>query len=58
MNEGRGASNAKAKRELDLKLIYPTWREAFVPDWHLHRGECRLPQSVALESRVGRAHDW
>lgn len=29
MNEGRGASNAKAKRELGLKLTFPTWREGF-----------------------------
>ena len=30
MTEGRGASNAKAKRELDWHLLYPTWREGFV----------------------------
>jgi nucleoside-diphosphate-sugar epimerase len=30
MTEGRGASNAKAKRELDWRLLYPTWREGFV----------------------------
>ena len=30
MTEARGASNAKAKRELGWKLIYPTWREGFV----------------------------
>jgi nucleoside-diphosphate-sugar epimerase len=30
MTEGRGASNAKAKRELGWKLIYPTWRDGFV----------------------------
>jgi nucleoside-diphosphate-sugar epimerase len=30
MTEGRGASNAKAKRELGWRLIYPTWREGFV----------------------------
>lgn len=29
MNEGRGASNAKAKRELGLQLRFPTWREGF-----------------------------
>lgn len=29
MTEGRGASNAKAKRELRLQLKYPTWREGF-----------------------------
>lgn len=29
MNEARGASNAKAKWELGVKLQYPTWREGF-----------------------------
>jgi nucleoside-diphosphate-sugar epimerase len=28
--EGRGASNAKAKRELGMRLRYPSWREGFV----------------------------
>ena len=26
----RGASNAKARRELEWVLIYPRWREGFV----------------------------
>jgi nucleoside-diphosphate-sugar epimerase len=30
MTEARGASNAKAKRELGWVLRYPTWREGFV----------------------------
>ena len=30
MTEARGASNAKAKRELGWRLIYPSWREGFV----------------------------
>jgi nucleoside-diphosphate-sugar epimerase len=29
MVEGRGASNAKAKRELDWQPLYPSWREGF-----------------------------
>jgi nucleoside-diphosphate-sugar epimerase len=29
MNEVRGASNAKAKRELGWKLRYPSWRQGF-----------------------------
>jgi nucleoside-diphosphate-sugar epimerase len=29
MTESRGASNAKAKRELGWKLRYPSWREGF-----------------------------
>jgi hypothetical protein len=27
--EGRGVSNAKAKRELDWTLRYPSWRDGF-----------------------------
>jgi nucleoside-diphosphate-sugar epimerase len=30
MTEGRGACNAKAKRELGWQLLYPSWREGFV----------------------------
>jgi nucleoside-diphosphate-sugar epimerase len=30
VTEARGASNAKAKRELGWRLNYPTWREGFV----------------------------
>jgi nucleoside-diphosphate-sugar epimerase len=30
MTEGRGASNAKAKRELGWQLLYPSWRSGFV----------------------------
>jgi nucleoside-diphosphate-sugar epimerase len=30
MTEARGASNAKAKRELSWRLLYPSWREGFV----------------------------
>jgi hypothetical protein len=29
MTEGRGSSNAKAKRELGWQLAYPSWREGF-----------------------------
>jgi nucleoside-diphosphate-sugar epimerase len=29
MTEGRGSSNAKAKRELDWQPIWPTWRDGF-----------------------------
>jgi nucleoside-diphosphate-sugar epimerase len=29
MTQIRGSSNAKAKRELDWQLRYPTWREGF-----------------------------
>ena len=30
MTELRGASNEKAKRELDWQLRYPSWRDGFV----------------------------
>jgi 2-alkyl-3-oxoalkanoate reductase len=30
VTEGRGASNAKAKRELSWQLLYPSWRKGFV----------------------------
>jgi 2-alkyl-3-oxoalkanoate reductase len=30
MTEARGASNAKAKRELGWQLLYPSWRKGFV----------------------------
>ncbi|MDQ6656714.1 MAG: NAD(P)-dependent oxidoreductase, partial [Actinomycetota bacterium] len=29
MTEGRGFSNAKAKRELGWQLLYPSWRQGF-----------------------------
>jgi hypothetical protein len=30
VTEGRGASNAKAKRELGWQPLYPSWREGLV----------------------------
>jgi nucleoside-diphosphate-sugar epimerase len=44
--ESRGASNAKAKRELGWTLRYPTWREGFVAAYG-------SPEPVS--SRAGRA---
>jgi hypothetical protein len=29
VHAGRGFSNAKAKRELDWHLLYPSWRQGF-----------------------------
>ncbi len=37
MTEIRGASNAKAKRELGWTLRYPTWRRGFI-DAYRHTG--------------------
>ena len=31
MTEIRGASNAKAKRELGWRLAHPSWRQGFAP---------------------------
>jgi Ser/Thr protein kinase RdoA (MazF antagonist) len=31
--EGRGASNARAKRELGWTLRYPSWRQGFVASY-------------------------
>ena len=33
MTQIRGASNAKARRELDWKPIWPTWRDGFPKGW-------------------------
>jgi len=37
MTEARGASNAKAKRELGWMLVHPTWREGFANGLGLER---------------------
>jgi 2-alkyl-3-oxoalkanoate reductase len=37
MTEARGASNAKAKRELGWQPLYPSWREGFVNGLTGHR---------------------
>jgi len=38
MTEGRGASNAKAKRELMWNLRYPTWRQGFADSYRSTNG--------------------
>jgi hypothetical protein len=35
--ESRGASNAKAKRELGWTLKYPSWRQGFVAAYGQHQ---------------------
>jgi hypothetical protein len=32
MTQGRGFSNAKAKRQLGWELRYPSWRQGFVAE--------------------------
>ena len=39
MTEGRGFSNAKAKRELGWELRYPSWRQGFKEELAMTRGE-------------------
>jgi nucleoside-diphosphate-sugar epimerase len=46
--EGRGASNAKAKRELGLTLRYPSWRQGFFAAY-------AQPAVAAREGAVARA---
>jgi 2-alkyl-3-oxoalkanoate reductase len=41
MTETRGASNAKAKRELGWALRYPTWREGFVASYSANGSKAR-----------------
>jgi hypothetical protein len=44
----RGASNAKAKRELDWRLRYPSWREGF------RRGLADAPAPAAVAEGTTR----
>jgi hypothetical protein len=44
----RGASNAKAKRELGWRLIYPSWREGF------RRGLRDAPVPLYARAEAGR----
>jgi nucleoside-diphosphate-sugar epimerase len=49
--ESRGASNAKAKRELGWSLRYPSWRDGFPAAYaspaRAHRGAARLVDPVS-----------
>jgi nucleoside-diphosphate-sugar epimerase len=46
--EARGASNAKAKRELGWEPRYPSWREGFVAAYEsIAPGERRKPDLAA-----------
>jgi nucleoside-diphosphate-sugar epimerase len=50
--EQRGASNAKAKRELGWDLRYPSWREGFADMYAERTAAASAPRSVA--AGVGR----
>jgi len=50
--EARGASNAKAKRELGWEPRYPSWREGFAAAYATTaRAERRKPDSSARASQ-------
>jgi hypothetical protein len=50
MTEGRGSSNAKAKRELGWAPIWPSWREGF------RRGlDTPVPLPPPMAAAVGRS---
>ena len=52
--ESRGASNAKAKRELRWTLRYPSWRQGFADLYAKPTAETSAPRSVpANAERVG-----
>ncbi len=52
MTEARGASNAKAKRELGWVLRYPSWRQGFVEAYR--RTAATQPH---VQANLPRAHD-
>jgi len=55
MTEVRGASNAKAKRELGWSLRYPSWRQGFADAYRVTRGSARARQAGAGDaSRAAR----
>ena len=51
--DARGASNAKAKRELGWTLRYPSWRQGFIEVYSRPTTAKRAPEP-ALPTRVGR----
>ena len=52
--ESRGASNAKAKRELGWTLRYPSWRQGFADLYAQPTAAASSPRSVHADAeRVG-----
>lgn len=51
--DARGASNAKAKRELGWTLLYPSWRQGFIEVYSRPTTAKRAPEP-AMPTRVGR----
>ena len=53
MTEGRGFSNAKAKRELGWELRYPSWRQGFKQkSWHDPERGVRGAAAAAVRDRL------
>jgi hypothetical protein len=52
--ESRGASNAKAKRELGWTLRYPSWRQGFA-DLHAEPSAATSADSVVARSPSGQS---
>jgi hypothetical protein len=59
--ESRGASNAKAKRELGWELRYPSWRQGFVaayaptaPAGQREAGQARSRTTTGISREVLR----
>jgi nucleoside-diphosphate-sugar epimerase len=46
MTEGRGFSNAKAKRELGWELRYPSWRQGFKEELAPPQAQTTLPMQI------------
>jgi nucleoside-diphosphate-sugar epimerase len=63
MTEGRGFSNAKAKRELGWQLRYPSWRQGFQEELHDPDRGVRGAAAATVRDRLpdsrqrGRAED-
>jgi nucleoside-diphosphate-sugar epimerase len=51
--ESRGASNAKAKRELGWALRYPSWRQGFVAAYGTAAAKAGLPAAPARATPAG-----
>jgi hypothetical protein len=54
--EARGASNAKAKRELGWTLRYPSWRQGFVAAYAQDPRPAAAAAAARASSRTRTAH--
>lgn len=56
VTEARGASNAKAKRELSWTLRYPTWRQGFAAVYAAPRGAGERQDAATVVGGAGLRH--